>query len=103
MNAPSEALRRPPAGTSPGTGTRPQVPDINLTIDGHKLTVPAGTLIVEAAKTVGIEIHVLCYHHKIDPVDACSLLLSNFSPRHTRPHTACLTQTTEVYVLCIFR
>ncbi|TMB76638.1 MAG: 2Fe-2S iron-sulfur cluster binding domain-containing protein [Chloroflexi bacterium] len=47
------------------------MPDINLTIDGHKLTVPAGTLIVEAAKTVGIEIPVFCYHHKLDPVGAC--------------------------------
>jgi len=25
------------------------MPDVNLTIDGHKVTVPAGTLIVEAA------------------------------------------------------
>ena len=34
------------------------MPDINLTIDGKKLSVPAGTLIVEAAKTIGIEIPV---------------------------------------------
>src|SRR5205809_1946430 len=99
MNATSEALRRPPAGTSPGTGTRPQVPDINLTIDGHKLTVAAGTLIVEAAKTIGIEIPVFCYHHKLDPVGACRLCLLDFSPGPPRPQTACTTPVSEGMVV----
>src|SRR5206468_1338395 len=88
-----------PAGTSPGIGTRPQVPDINLTIDGHKLTVAAGTLIVEAAKTVGIEIPVFCYHHKLDPVGACRLCLVDFSPGPPRPQTACTTPVSEGMVV----
>jgi len=36
------------------------MPDVHLTIDGHRITVPGGTLVVEAAKTVGVEIPVFC-------------------------------------------
>jgi NADH-quinone oxidoreductase subunit G len=75
------------------------VPDINLTIDGHKITVPAGTLIVEAAKTVGIEIPVFCYHHKLDPVGACRLCLVDFTPGPPRPQTACTTPVAEGMVV----
>jgi NADH-quinone oxidoreductase subunit G len=75
------------------------MPDINLTIDGHKLTVPAGTLVVEAAKLVGIEIPVFCYHHKLDPVGACRLCLVEFSPGPPRPQTACTTPVMEGMVV----
>ena len=75
------------------------MPDINLTIDGYKITVPAGTLIVEAAKTVGIEIPVFCYHHKLDPVGACRLCLVDFSPGPPRPQTACTTPVSEGMVV----
>jgi NADH-quinone oxidoreductase subunit G len=75
------------------------VPDVNLTIDGRKITVPAGTLIVEAAKTVGIEIPVFCYHHKMDPVGACRLCLVEFSPGPPRPQTACTTPVSEGMVV----
>jgi NADH-quinone oxidoreductase subunit G len=75
------------------------MPDINLTIDGHKLAVPAGTLVVEAAKLVGIEIPVFCYHHKLDPVGACRLCLVDFSPGPPRPQTACTTPVMEGMVV----
>src|SRR6266480_1490546 len=89
-----------PAGHLPTSGEElAPVPDINLTIDGHKLTVPAGTLIVEAAKTVGIEIPVFCYHHKLDPVGACRLCLVEFSPGPPRPQTACTTPVSEGMVV----
>ncbi|TME99209.1 MAG: 2Fe-2S iron-sulfur cluster binding domain-containing protein [Chloroflexi bacterium] len=75
------------------------MPDVNLTIDGHKITVPAGTLIVEAAKTVGIEIPVFCYHHKLDPVGACRLCLVDIAPGPPRPQTACTTPVAEGMVV----
>jgi NADH-quinone oxidoreductase chain G len=75
------------------------MPDVNLTIDGHKLTVPAGTLVVEAAKTIGIEIPVFCYHHKLDPVGACRLCLVEMSPGPPRPQTACTTPVAEGMVI----
>ena len=49
--------------------------NITLTIDGRKITVPAGTLIVDAAKMVGIDIPVFCYHPKMEPVGMCRMCL----------------------------
>ena len=34
---------------------------VNLKIDGQKISVPAGTTILEAAEKVGIKIPHLCY------------------------------------------
>jgi NADH dehydrogenase/NADH:ubiquinone oxidoreductase subunit G len=73
--------------------------DVNVTIDGHKLAVPAGTLVVEAAKLVGIEIPVFCYHHSLDPVGACRLCLVELSPGPPRPQTACTTPVAEGMVV----
>ncbi|TMC82966.1 MAG: 2Fe-2S iron-sulfur cluster binding domain-containing protein [Chloroflexi bacterium] len=86
-------------GTNATWGPFLQMPDINLTIDGHKVSVPEGTLIVEAAKTVGIEIPVFCYHHKLDPVGACRLCLVDFTPGPPRPQTACTTPVAEGMVV----
>jgi NADH-quinone oxidoreductase subunit G len=48
---------------------------VTLTIDGVEVTVPKGTLIVEAAKRIGNEIPVFCYHAKLDPVGMCRMCL----------------------------
>ena len=44
---------------------------VTLTIDDVKVTVPAGTLVVDAAKKAGIDIPVFCYHPKMEPVSMC--------------------------------
>ena len=72
---------------------------VTLTIDGHIVTVPKGTLVIEAAKRVGVEIPVFCYHHKLDPVGACRLCLVDFSPGPPRPQTACTTPAAEGMVV----
>jgi NADH-quinone oxidoreductase subunit G len=38
---------------------------VTLTIDGKQVTVPAGTLVVNAAKKAGVDIPVFCYHPKM--------------------------------------
>ena len=48
---------------------------ITLTIHGQQVTVPAGTLIVDAAKKIGIDIPVFCYHPKMEPVGMCRMCL----------------------------
>lgn len=48
---------------------------VTLTIDGVQVTVPKGTLIVEAAKQIENEIPVFCYHAKMDPVGMCRMCL----------------------------
>jgi predicted molibdopterin-dependent oxidoreductase YjgC len=39
--------------------------EVTLTIDGQSVTVPKGTMVVDAAKSAGIEIPVFCYHDKL--------------------------------------
>ena len=48
---------------------------INITIDNEKVAVPEGTTILEAAKTVGIDIPTLCYLKKINEIGACRVCL----------------------------
>ncbi len=45
--------------------------EVTLTIDGKEVTVPAGTLVVDAAKKAGIDIPVFCYHPKMEPAGMC--------------------------------
>ncbi len=49
--------------------------EVTLTIDGIEVSVPAGTLVVDAAKKAGIEIPVFCYHPKMEPVGMCRMCL----------------------------
>ncbi len=48
---------------------------VTLTIDGKQVTVPEGTLIVDAAKKAGIDVPVFCYHPKMEPVGMCRMCL----------------------------
>ncbi len=48
---------------------------VTLTIDDQTVTVPAGTLVVDAAKKVGNDIPVFCYHPKMEPVGMCRMCL----------------------------
>lgn len=48
---------------------------VSLTIDGKNISVPEGTLIVDAAKKIGIDIPVFCYHPKMEPVGMCRMCL----------------------------
>ncbi|MFM7718076.1 MAG: NADH-quinone oxidoreductase subunit G, partial [Actinomycetota bacterium] len=44
---------------------------VRVTIDGHEVEVPAGTLIIRAAEQVGIEIPRFCEHPLLEPIGAC--------------------------------
>ncbi|MFZ5822429.1 MAG: NADH-quinone oxidoreductase subunit NuoG [Chloroflexota bacterium] len=48
---------------------------VTLTIDGMQVAVPGGTLIVDAAKKIGIDIPVFCYHPKMEPAGMCRMCL----------------------------
>jgi NADH-quinone oxidoreductase subunit G len=48
---------------------------VTLSIDGKQVQVPPGTLIVDAAKKIGIDIPVFCYHPKMEPVGMCRMCL----------------------------
>jgi NADH-quinone oxidoreductase subunit G len=48
---------------------------VTLIIDGIEVTVPKGTLVVDAAKHIGVDIPVFCYHPKMEPVGMCRMCL----------------------------
>jgi NADH-quinone oxidoreductase subunit G len=63
---------------------------VTLTIDDRQVSVPKGTLVVDAAAKLGIEIPVFCSHPKLDPVACCRMCLVEISgPRGMMLQTAC--------------
>jgi len=48
---------------------------VTVTIDGQQVQVPEGTLVVNAARKIGIDIPVFCYHPKMEPVGMCRMCL----------------------------
>jgi NADH-quinone oxidoreductase subunit G len=48
---------------------------VTLTIDGVPVSVPPGTLIVDAAKRIQKDVPVFCYHPKLKPVGMCRMCL----------------------------
>lgn len=64
---------------------------VNITIDGNALSVPKGTLIVEAARQIGIEIPVYCYHPKMKPVGACRVCVVEVEKQRRPIMPACTT------------
>lgn len=72
--------------------------EITLTIDGRQVTVPKGTLVIEAAKKLGITIPVFCYHTKLAPVGACRQCLVDIEGL-PKPQVSCSTQVAEGMVV----
>ena len=58
-----------------------EIKTVDLTIDGHEVSVPEGTTIWEAAKRAGIEIPVLCHDERYDPVGVCRLCVVDVGAR----------------------
>lgn len=48
---------------------------VKLTVDGVEVSVPKGTLVVDAAKRIENDIPVFCYHPKLEPVGMCRMCL----------------------------
>jgi NADH-quinone oxidoreductase subunit G len=76
------------------TASPPPSDLVTLTIDGREVKVPKGTLVVEAAKTIGLEIPVFCYHPKLKPVGACRMCLVEIE-KMPRLQTACTSPVAE--------
>ena len=72
--------------------------EINLTIDGTRLTVPEGTLLVEAAKTIDTDVPVYCYHPKLGPAGLCRICLVEIE-KTPKLQIACNTAVTEGMVV----
>jgi len=48
---------------------------VKLQIDGHTVEVPAGTLVIDAAKVAGIEIPAFCYYEGLSLQASCRMCL----------------------------
>ena len=68
--------------------------DVALTVDGKKLTVPAGTLLIEACKTTGIEVPAFCYYPGLSLQGACRMCLVEIE-KMPKLQTACTTPVAE--------
>ncbi len=67
---------------------------VRLTIDGHTVTVPKGTLVIEAARRVGVMIPHFCYHPKLKPDANCRMCLVEVE-KMPKLQTACSTPVAE--------
>jgi len=64
------------------------MPDVTITVDGKKLTAPAGTLLIEACKRVGIEVPAFCYYPGLSLQAACRMCLVEIE-KMPKMQTAC--------------
>ena len=74
------------------------MPDVTFTVDGQKLTAPAGTLLIEACKTAGIEIPAFCYYPGLSLQAACRMCVVRIE-KMPKLQTACTTPVTEGMVV----
>jgi NADH-quinone oxidoreductase subunit G len=72
--------------------------DVTLTVDGKKVTAPAGTLLIEACKTVGIEVPSFCYYPNLSLQGACRMCLVKIE-KMPKLQTACTTVISEGMVV----
>jgi len=72
--------------------------DVTLTVDGKKLTVPAGTLLIEACKSRGIEVPSFCYYPGLSLQGACRMCLVEVE-KMPKLQTACTTPVAEGMVV----
>jgi len=92
---------------------------VSLSIDGQKVSVPKGTLAIEAASQMGIDVPRFCYHPKLSAVGMCRMCLGEvgmpkMNPDRTpalnedgtpqiammpKPQTLCTTQAAEGMVV----
>jgi NADH-quinone oxidoreductase subunit G len=72
--------------------------DVTLTVDDKKVTAPAGTLLIEACKTVGIEVPSFCYYPNLSLQGACRMCLVKIE-KMPKLQTACTTVISEGMVV----
>ena len=67
---------------------------VTLTVDGKQVSAPAGTLLIEACKGVGIEVPSFCYYPNLSLQGACRMCLVKIE-KMPKLQTACTTVISE--------
>jgi len=70
------------------------MPDVTFTVDGRKLTAPAGTLLIDASRKAGIEIPAFCYYPGLSLQAACRMCVVR-QEKVPKLQTACTTTVAE--------
>jgi NADH-quinone oxidoreductase subunit G len=73
-------------------------PHVSFVVDGQKLTAPAGTLLIEACKSAGIEIPAFCYYPGLSLQAACRMCVVRIE-KMPKLQTACTTPVAEGMVV----
>src|SRR2546426_575589 len=71
---------------------------VNLTIDGTPVSVPPGTLLIEAAKQAGVLVPHYCYHPGLPVAGLCRMCLVQVE-KAPKLQIACATQVAEGMVV----
>jgi len=71
---------------------------VTLTINGVEVTVPAGTLLTDAAEQAGFKIPQFCAHRWLEPLGACRMCLVRIE-KMAKLQTACSTVVREGMVV----
>jgi NADH-quinone oxidoreductase subunit G len=74
------------------------VKNVSITVDGKHITAPAGTLLIEACKAVGIEVPSFCYYPGLSLQAACRMCLVRIE-KMPKLQTACTVQITDGMVV----
>ena len=97
----------PPARSSrpPAAPERAPIAQVELTIDGQSVSVPAGSTILDACRVEGVDTPTLCYLENLTPVNACRVcvvevagarVLAPACSRKVEPGMAVQTDTERV-------
>jgi len=70
------------------------MPDVTITVDGKKLTAPAGTLLIDVCRKAGIEIPAFCYYPGLSLQAACRMCVVR-QEKVPKLQTACTTTVAE--------
>jgi NADH-quinone oxidoreductase subunit G len=72
--------------------------DVTFTVDGKKLTAPAGTLLIEACRSASIAVPQFCYYPGLSLQAACRMCLVRLE-KVPKLQTACTTPVAEGMVV----
>ena len=86
--APETSTKSAPAATN----------TVTLTIDAQSVTVPRGTTVLQAAKSVGIDIPTFCWHPKLKSVGACRICYVEIE-KMAKLQVSCATEAMEGMVV----
>ena len=67
---------------------------VTITVDGKKITAPAGSLLIEVCKGAGIEVPAFCYYPGLSLQAACRMCVVR-QEKVPKLQTACTTQIAE--------